>query len=144
MDPLAVGWAASGQPVSDDAGGSGRCARCVATTAAPTPVGKVVSNKFTGATDWADPQGSGLCPACTWGYRTLELRRQILLVDLASGGMSRLEQNYPAHRQHPGTPIRTTRTSMGTRHVPSCPPSAGSTSPARAVGKSLDIIDQLD
>lgn len=36
-----------------------------------------------------------------------------------------VEQNYPAHRQHPGAPIRTTRTRMGTRHVPGRSPFGG-------------------
>lgn len=85
-----MAWAALGCSQPADAGESGRCARCL-TTAALTPVGLVVSNKFTGAADWADPQGSGLCPACTWGYRTVELRRRMLLVDRTRVRARRLE-----------------------------------------------------
>lgn len=54
-------------------------------------MGEVVSNKFTGIADWADPRGSGLCPACAWGYRTVELRRQMLLVDRAHTAVAVLE-----------------------------------------------------
>lgn len=90
MDPVAVAWSASACPGSDDAGEIGRCARCL-TTAALTPVAAVVSNKFTGITDWSDPRGSGLCPACTWAYRTTTLRRQMLLVDRTHSQLTELE-----------------------------------------------------
>ena len=95
MDPVAVAWVSCASPQPDDIAGTGRCARCL-TVAALVPAGKVVSNKFTGATDRLDPRGCGLCPPCTWGYRTLELRRQVLLVDLVSGDLGRLtpEQLY--------------------------------------------------
>lgn len=95
MDPVVVAWASCARPQPDGVGATGRCARCL-NVAALVPVGDVVSNKFTGATEWLDPRGSGLCPACTWGYRTPELRRQVLLVDLASGDLSRIthEQLY--------------------------------------------------
>lgn len=85
-----MAWAASGCSQPQDAGERGRCARCLI-TAALTPVGLVVSNKFTGIADWADPRGLGLCPACTWGYRTTALRRQMLLVDRIRTELTQLE-----------------------------------------------------
>lgn len=80
MDPVNLAWESAGSPLPEDLADVGRCARCLAETAL-VPAAQVVSNKFTGRPDWADPHGHGLCPACTWAYRTLELRRRPMLVD---------------------------------------------------------------
>lgn len=80
MDPVTLAWQSAGSPQPGDLSDAGRCARCLDETDL-VPAADVVSNKFTGRPDWADPHGQGLCPACTWAYRTLELRRRPMLVD---------------------------------------------------------------
>lgn len=55
------------------------CARC-ACAAATTKVSEVVSRKFTAWDTWADPASPRLCSACTWGYRTTQLRAETFLV----------------------------------------------------------------
>jgi hypothetical protein len=40
----------------------------------------VVSRVFTAFDDWHNPSASGLCPACTWGYRAPGLRSRAHLV----------------------------------------------------------------
>lgn len=52
------------------------CARCRRATAATTPVGDVVSRRFTGYESWLNPQGRGLCEVCVWAYRHPPLRRE--------------------------------------------------------------------
>ncbi|WP_394276127.1 hypothetical protein [Luteococcus sp.] len=38
------------------------------------PVGQVVSRFYRGWDTWADATGSGVCPACVWGFRSPLLR----------------------------------------------------------------------
>ena len=52
-----------------------RCARCARPTSSTTLASTVVSKVFTAYDDWHDCGASGvLCPICTWGYRTPQLR----------------------------------------------------------------------
>jgi hypothetical protein len=53
----------------------GACARCATSSSELSATRTVVSKTFTGFDGWADPSGPGLCPACTWAYRTPALRQ---------------------------------------------------------------------
>ncbi len=53
----------------------GVCARCATSSSELSATRTVVSKTFTGFDGWADPSGPGLCPACTWAYRTPALRQ---------------------------------------------------------------------
>lgn len=55
------------------------CARC-ACAGGETAVREVVSKKFTAWDSWANPQAGRLCAACTWGYRTSDLRADALAI----------------------------------------------------------------
>lgn len=57
------------------ANAAGPCARCANTSPELTPTRNVVSKSFTGFDGWAHPTGPGLCPPCTWAYRTPSLRQ---------------------------------------------------------------------
>lgn len=62
------------------------CARCAQPTSSATLACKVVSKVFTAYDGWHDCSASGvLCPICTWGYRTPQLR---LVPHLVQAGMS--------------------------------------------------------
>lgn len=80
MDPITVahGLAVTQSPAD---GAAGRCARC-STLAHLTPTTEVVSRSFTGWESWTGPAG-GLCPACAWVYRSVELRTLPHLVTTA-------------------------------------------------------------
>lgn len=71
MDPVTVAHRLAEKPAPPGVV-TGRCARC-STPAALTPTTSVVSRTFTSWENWTGPAG-GLCPACTWLYRTAELR----------------------------------------------------------------------
>lgn len=53
----------------------GPCARCATPSSDLATTRTVVSKSFTGYDGWADPSGRGLCPPCTWAYRTPALRQ---------------------------------------------------------------------
>lgn len=77
MTVLTTAWKAAGV---DSAGGDvGACARC-SRQGPLTPAREVVSKTFTAYDSWARPSGRGLCPACTWGYSSPELRSSIHLI----------------------------------------------------------------
>lgn len=57
----------------------GSCARCDV-RAKLTPTRDVISKVFTAFDSWVNPSGAGLCPICTWGYTTPELRAHPLLI----------------------------------------------------------------
>lgn len=79
MDVLDAAWRAAGSPVPDlEFGRSGSCARCgrsglVTTTA-------VVSDKWTGWSDWRSAVRPALCAGCAWGYREPAHREGGMLV----------------------------------------------------------------
>lgn len=54
---------------------AGTCARCATNSVELSPTRTVVSKSFTGFDGWANPAGPGLCPSCTWAYRTPALRQ---------------------------------------------------------------------
>lgn len=72
MNVLTAAWAGAGSPTPPTVG-VGSCARC-AQVAALVLARSVVSKVFTGYDDWVCPSGTGLCPACAWGYATASLR----------------------------------------------------------------------
>jgi len=53
----------------------GTCARCATASSELATTRTVVSKTFTGFDGWADPSSGGLCPPCTWAYRTPVLRQ---------------------------------------------------------------------
>lgn len=73
--PLSVAHRAAAPSPGSGLTRSGRCARCDTNDAATTPTSAAVSARFTDVDDWTDPGGAVLCRACTWAYRTPELRR---------------------------------------------------------------------
>lgn len=77
MDPIQVAHQTlqAEQPYPDPGADLGRCARCTRPDAL-TPAHAAVSRTFTAIDSWADPSGSGLCPACAWLYSTPALRLQ--------------------------------------------------------------------
>lgn len=52
----------------------GGCARCGHVTAEMTPVGQVISRRFTGYESWTNLAGRHLCQVCVWVYRHRTLR----------------------------------------------------------------------
>ncbi len=82
MDVLEAAWRASGSPVPDlEFVPTGSCARCgrwgsVTTTA-------VVSDKWTGWSDWRSAVRPALCAGCAWGYREPGHRQGGMLVTCA-------------------------------------------------------------
>jgi hypothetical protein len=89
VDVVSAAWAAAGRPQPHPSPGrTAPCARC-ARPGALTPVTEVVSRKFTGWDGWADLASPGLCPPCTWAYRTKELRTSPAIITAAP---LRLEQ----------------------------------------------------
>lgn len=79
MDPVTAAWRASGSPTSTAATRRGPCARCLS-SGDLTLTSKVVSENFTAFGEWLNPQGHGLCPACSWAYTTPSLRARAQLV----------------------------------------------------------------
>ncbi|WP_458682613.1 hypothetical protein [Prescottella equi] len=83
-----VVWAAyKGGVTSDDdtspivpAAAADGCARCGYRTPEMTPVGQVISKRFTGYSSWTNSAARTLCAACTWAYRTPALRSAAHLV----------------------------------------------------------------
>lgn len=73
MDVLTAAWRGSGCPGSTEGTDRGVCARC-GVSSTLTAVGEVVSRSFTGFDQWVEPAGSGVCPACSWVFRTPILR----------------------------------------------------------------------
>jgi hypothetical protein len=80
MDVLHAAWHGRGMPTP--AGltfAVGCCARC--NTSGPvTPAGDVVSAKWTGWSSWRTAVNPALCAACSWAYRTPELRAGAYLI----------------------------------------------------------------
>ncbi|MDV6247053.1 hypothetical protein [Rhodococcus opacus] len=84
--PVDVVWAAytaavgtpdvAGAPDTRAAG----CARCGLTTAVMSPVGQVVSRRFTGYESWTNLAGRSLCEVCVWVYRHRSLRTDAHIV----------------------------------------------------------------
>ncbi|EKT79057.1 hypothetical protein WSS_A29244 [Rhodococcus opacus M213] len=66
----------AGAPDSRAAG----CARCGLTTAVMSPVGQVVSRRFTGYESWTNLAGRRLCAVCVWAYRQRPLRTETHIV----------------------------------------------------------------
>ena len=93
MDVLTAAWQACGQPLPavHRNRNRGACARCGRADDELVPTRDVVSKVFTGYDTWRDPSGSGLCPACTWAYRTPELRAVAHLVTFAPPCLQQLE-----------------------------------------------------
>ncbi|SED97468.1 hypothetical protein [Rhodococcus koreensis] len=50
------------------------CARCGRATTEMTPVGQVISRRFTGFESWTNLAGRHLCRVCVWVYRNRALR----------------------------------------------------------------------
>lgn len=74
-DVVEVAWNACGRPDLELAfSGASSCARC-ARRAPLVPASKAVSRRFTGASEWVDGRGNGLCAGCAWSYREPALRR---------------------------------------------------------------------
>lgn len=80
-DPVRAAWAAAGHPAPPPGGrrSAGPCARCSTVDELET-TSRVVSDRFTGWDSWADPSGTGLCPACAWAYREPQLRKSSIVV----------------------------------------------------------------
>lgn len=80
-DPVHVAWMTEGCPLPPPGGrrSTGPCARCSAIDELET-ASRVVSDRFTGWDTWANPSGTGLCPACAWAYREPELRKSSSVV----------------------------------------------------------------
>lgn len=91
MDVLTAAWQACGQPRPAVPSRCGVCARCGCVDEHLTATRDVVSKVFTGYDAWRDPSGTGLCPACTWGHRTPELRTVAHLVTLTPLCLQQLE-----------------------------------------------------
>lgn len=80
MDVLHAAWQGSGCPTPPGlVFTAGHCARCE-TTGPVTPAGEVVSAKWTGWSSWRTAVNPVLCRACSWGYRTAELRAGAFLI----------------------------------------------------------------
>lgn len=73
MDPVTVAWQAAGAPRPVDATTLGVCSRC-GQRELLVPTKKVISDNFTAFDQWLHLEGSGLCPACTWCFRSTILR----------------------------------------------------------------------
>ena len=72
--------AAVGDPGATAGTSNAGCARCRKQTAVMTPVGQVVSRRFTGYEGWRDPGASRLCAVCVWMYRHRPLRHEAWIV----------------------------------------------------------------
>jgi len=93
MDVLTTAWTAAGKPrpsLAAAARRTGNCARCGTTSGELTATGKVISKVFTGFDHWHSPHGPALCPSCTWGYRTPQLRAASHLVSADPARMRQL------------------------------------------------------
>ena len=76
MNPVLAAWIGAGSPAPvERLVTHGRCGRCLA-QAPLVPTAQVVSENFTGYGAWLGEPARGLCPACTWCYRTPQLRAQ--------------------------------------------------------------------
>lgn len=74
MNPVDAAWIAAGSPMpAEHLTDTGRCGRCL-TQGALVPTSRVVSENFTGYASWLGRPSEGLCPACTWCFRTPQLR----------------------------------------------------------------------
>lgn len=79
MDVLEAAWRAAGSPVPNlEFDRSGSCARCGRPGSVTTAA--VVSDKWTGWSDWRSAVRPALCPGCAWGYREATHRQGGLLV----------------------------------------------------------------
>lgn len=73
-------WIAHAAVVGDPDGasasrpGKSSCARCARNTSLMTPVGQVISRRFTGYDTWTNLAGRCLCQVCVWAYRHPPLR----------------------------------------------------------------------
>ncbi|QSE87820.1 hypothetical protein JWS13_03925 (plasmid) [Rhodococcus pseudokoreensis] len=56
------------------------CARCGHTTPVMTPVGQVISRRFTGFESWTNLAARKLCQVCAWAYRDRTLRSDARIV----------------------------------------------------------------
>jgi hypothetical protein len=56
------------------------CARCGHATTVMTPVGQVISRRFTGFESWTNLAGRHLCQVCVWVYRNRPLRSEAHIV----------------------------------------------------------------
>src|SRR5664280_153935 len=82
MDVLEAAWRAGGCSVPDlEFGRSGSCARCGRQGSVTTAA--VVSDKWTGWSDWRSAVRPALCPGCAWAYREPAHRQGGLLVTTA-------------------------------------------------------------
>ncbi len=82
MDVLEAAWRAGGSPIPDlEFGRRCSCARC----GRPGPVTStaVVSDKWTGWSDWRSAVRPALCAGCAWGYREPTHRQGGMLVTSA-------------------------------------------------------------
>jgi hypothetical protein len=78
-------WAAyncsEGAPaVTEPADRAAECARCGRATKVMTPVGQVISRRFTGFESWTNLAGRRLCAMCVWAYRHRPLRTDAHIV----------------------------------------------------------------
>jgi len=80
MDVLTAAFTAAPRPVTITPTARGNCSRCAAADVPLAPTRHVVSKVFTAFEGWGNPSGAGLCPACTWAYRTPVLRMSAHLV----------------------------------------------------------------
>jgi hypothetical protein len=79
-----------------------------------------VSSSFTAFDQWCDPQGHGLCPACTWLYRDRQLRTRPHLVTRNPPTMTWLDPvTFAAQLTLPVTPVVaiSVPTRPGRKHV---------------------------
>lgn len=79
VDVVTAGWIGAKGPLPPDLSERGRCARC-GEAGQLAKVSSVVSKNFTAFDGWRQPAGRGLCPACSWGYRTHGLRQHAHLI----------------------------------------------------------------
>lgn len=87
MDVLDAAWRAAGSPVPDLAfTHTGSCARCGRLGSVTTAA--VVSDKWTGWSDWRSAVRPVLCPGCAWGYREPAHRQGAMLVTSAPSAVA--------------------------------------------------------
>lgn len=79
VDVVTAGWMGARGPLPPDLSETGSCARC-GQPGRLTRKAAVVSKNFTAFDRWSQASGRGLCPACTWGYRTEGLRQHPHLI----------------------------------------------------------------
>ncbi|WP_257226594.1 hypothetical protein [Rhodococcus opacus] len=64
------------------------CARCGLVTTVMTPVGQVISRRFTGLEHWTNLAGRHLCQVCVWVYRHRPLRTHAHVVTRRPGALT--------------------------------------------------------